>query len=159
MPKFLQVKVHVSVMSFSLTCVSTTNLYQDAHMAKNADSDTLRLMGQPSKKSKKSGVKGSVALSKESTQLGCVSQESYPRKSIPREPGMLGSKHTVKLSRGTWHQIKNREREGSSRGSIRKCEPHERSLCAPKIEERSHEETFAPRKMRPQRSMEFGESV
>ena len=37
---------------------------------------------KPSKKSKKGGAKGSVALLKESTQLGCVSQDSYPRKSI-----------------------------------------------------------------------------
>ena len=35
---------------------------------------------QPSKKSKNSGVKGSVALLKESLQLGCVSQDSHPSK-------------------------------------------------------------------------------
>ena len=40
--------------------------------------------GQPSKKSKNSGVNGSVAF-KESIQLGCVSQDSYPRKSILRK--------------------------------------------------------------------------
>ena len=40
---------------------------------------------KPSKKSKKGGAKGSVALLKESTQLGCVSQDSYPRNSIPLE--------------------------------------------------------------------------
>ena len=39
---------------------------------------------QPNKKSKKSGVKGSVAILKQSTQLVCVSQDSYPRKSILR---------------------------------------------------------------------------
>ena len=59
---------------------------------------------KPSKKSKKGGVKGSVATLKESVQLSFVSQDSYPRKSIPREPGKLGSKHTVKFSKGTWHQ-------------------------------------------------------
>ena len=42
----------------------------------------------------------------------------------------------------TWHQIKNRERKGPSRGIIQKCAPHERSPCAPKFEERSHEETL-----------------
>ena len=36
---------------------------------------------RPSKKSKKGGATGSVASLKESTQLGCVSQDSYPRKS------------------------------------------------------------------------------
>ena len=57
--------------------------------------------GKPNKKSKKGGAKGSVALLKESTQLGCVSQDSYPRKSIPSEEGKLGSKRAVKFSKGT----------------------------------------------------------
>ena len=65
----------------------------------------------------------------------CESQDSYPKKSILREPGMLGSKHTVKFSQGTWHQIKIRERKGPSRGIIQKCAPHERSPCAPKFED------------------------
>ena len=39
----------------------------------------------PSKKSKKSGAKGLVALLRESTQLGRVSQDSHPRKSILRK--------------------------------------------------------------------------
>ena len=47
--------------------------------------------GKPSK-SKKGGAKGSVALLEESTtQLSCVSQNSHPIKSIPREQGKLGS--------------------------------------------------------------------
>ena len=53
--------------------------------------------------------------------MGCVSQYSYLRKSIPHEPGMLGSKHAVKFSKGTWHQIKIRERKGPSRGIVQKC--------------------------------------
>ena len=55
--------------------------------------------GKPNKKSKKGGAKGSVDFLKESTQLGCVSQYFYPRKSFLREPGMSGSKHTVKFSK------------------------------------------------------------
>ena len=46
--------------------------------------------GKPYKKSKKGGAKGSAAILKEFLQLGCASQDSYPRKSILREPGMLG---------------------------------------------------------------------
>ena len=42
--------------------------------------------------------------------MGCVSQDSYPRKSIPCEPGKLESKHAVKFSIGALHQIKIRER-------------------------------------------------
>ena len=59
---------------------------------------------QPGKKSKKSGGKGSVAFLKESRQLGCVSQDSYPRRSILREKGKLGSSHSVKFSMGTRHK-------------------------------------------------------
>ena len=69
-------------------------------------------------------------------------EDSYPKKFILREEGKLGSKHAVKFSKGTWHQIKIRERKGPSRGIIQQCEPHERSPCAPKFWERSHEETL-----------------
>ena len=43
-------------------------------------------------------LKRSVALLKESVLLGCVSEDSHPRKSVPREPGKVGSKHAVKNS-------------------------------------------------------------
>ena len=56
-----------------------------------------------------------------------------------REKGTLGSKHAVNVSKGTWHRIKIREREG---GFIQTCEPHERSPCAPKFGEISHEEAL-----------------
>ena len=71
--------------------------------------------------SKKVGAKGSVVLLRESTQLGCVSQDSCSGKSIPREEGNLGSRHAIKISKGCWHQTKNRERKGPSRGIIQKC--------------------------------------
>ena len=69
-------------------------------------------------------------------------QKHQPRKSILRKNEKLGSKHAVKFSKSTWHQIKIRERKGPSRGIIQKCEPHERSSCAPGFEERSQEETL-----------------
>ena len=59
--------------------------------------------GKPNEKSKKGGAKGSVAILKEFLQLGCAYQDSFPRKFIQREPGMFGSKHAVKFSKGTWH--------------------------------------------------------
>ena len=74
--------------------------------------------------------------------MGCVSQDSYPRKSVLAREGKLGSKHAVKFSKGTWHQMKIRERKGPSQGIIQKWEPHGRGLCAPKFGERSHEETI-----------------
>ena len=56
---------------------------------------------KPSVKFKKNCGKGSVALLKESTQLGCVSHDSHPRKSIVWKEGQLGSKHTVKFPKDT----------------------------------------------------------
>ena len=102
--------------------------------------------GKPNKKkSKKSGAKGSVASLRESFQLGCeVNLQILNREnlSILRESGKLGSKHTVKVSKSTWHLIKIRERKGPSRSIIQKCAPHERGRRAAKFEERSHEETL-----------------
>ena len=69
-----------------LPCVRTTSLKKDVYMATHAISDMLRPKESAAKRSKKSGAKGSVAMLKESTQLGCVSQDSYPRKTILREP-------------------------------------------------------------------------
>ena len=112
-----------------LVC-QTTSLRPDANFVEHVSSDMLRLRKKPSKKSKKGGAKGSVALLKDATQFGCVSQDSYPRKSIPREEGKMGSRHAVRFSKGTWHQNQIRERKGPSRGIIQKCESHECSLCA-----------------------------
>ena len=98
--------------------------------------------GKSSNKSKRGGAKGSVAILKESTQLGCVSRDSYPRKSFLCEPGKLGSKRAVKFSKSTRHQNKIRERMGPSRGIIQKCAPHWCNPCPPKFGESSHEETL-----------------
>ena len=118
----------------TLPSVRITSLKKDVYMETNAITDMLR-----QKESRAKGrAKGSVAILKESFQLGCVSQVSYSRKSILREAGMLGSKHAVKFSKGTWHQIKIRERKGPSRGIIQECAPHERSPFG----ERPHEETL-----------------
>ena len=88
-------------------CVLITSLNQDAHLVINADSDTLKLMDSPAKKSKKSGVKVSVALLNNSLQFGCVSQDCYRREAI------YGN---GTFSKGAWHHIIIRERKGSSRG-------------------------------------------
>ena len=97
---------------------------------------------KPSKESKKGGAEGSVAVLKESIHLGRVSQDSYPRKSILREPGRSGSKHAVKFSKGTWHHMEIRERKGPSQWVTQKWEPQERNPCAPKFDARIQEETL-----------------
>ena len=74
-------------------------------------SDALRLVRNPTKSQRK------VVLKK----ISCIIEgDSHPRKSFPREPGTLGTKHDVKYSKGTWRQTKNRERMGSSRRIIQK---------------------------------------
>ena len=80
-------------------CVKITSLRPDANMATHVSSDMLRLREKPSKKSRKGGAKESVAILKDSTQLGCVCQDSYPAKSILREEGRLGSKRAIQFSR------------------------------------------------------------
>ena len=75
---------------------------------------------KPSKKSKKGVAKASVALLKESTQLGCVSQDSHPRKSILRERGKIGIKTRRQILQRHLAQIKIRERKGPWRGIIPK---------------------------------------
>ena len=87
---------------------------------------------KPSKKSKKGGAKGSVALSKESSQCGCVSQDSHSRKLTPRKKEKSGSNRAVKFSSGTWHHKKS-----GKKGSIA-----ERNPCAPTFEERTQDETL-----------------
>ena len=73
----------------------------------------VEVEGKPNKKSKKGGAKGWVDIIKEFTQLGCASQDSYPRKSFLRSRGKVRTKDAVKFSNGTWHQIKIRERKGN----------------------------------------------
>ena len=99
-----------------LPCVVTASLKRWCKYGRTCFFRHVEAEEKPSKKSKKGGAKGSVELLKESTQLGCVSEGSYPRKSFLREKGKLGSKHAVKFSKSIWHQIKIRERKGPSRG-------------------------------------------
>ena len=66
-----------------------------------------------SKKSKKGGAKGSVALLKESIQLGCVSQDSHPRKSILRKKRKIGIKSRRQILQGHLAPNKNSGKKGS----------------------------------------------
>ena len=85
-------------------CVTTTSLRPGAYVEENVSSDMLRLRKSQAKKVKERWCKGSLAMLKESTQLGCVFQDSFPRKSFVREKEKLGSKRDVKFSKGAWHQ-------------------------------------------------------
>ena len=85
--------------------------------------------GQPSKKSKKGGAEGSVALLKETIHLGCASHDAPQRKSVLRESGKLGSNHTVKFSKATTRPVKTWEKKT-------------RNPWAPQFEERTQDETL-----------------
>ena len=110
-------------------------------MAKHVCFRHVELEEKPNKKTKKGGVKGSVAILLESIESGCVSQDSYPRKSLLREPGNWDRNTASNSPRAPGTKLKSGERNCPSRGIIQKCAPHERSPCAPKFEERSHEDT------------------
>ena len=99
-------------------------------MAKNADSDTCRLVQKDQLQHWRNLYNGVVYL--EILIRECpfhVKKENWDQNT----------------PEGTWHQIKIRERKGPSRGIIPKYEPHERSPCVPKVGERladKHEETL-----------------
>ena len=71
-----------------------------------------------SKKSKKSGVKGSVALLKESIQSGCMSQDSHPRKSKGRRK--IGIKTRRQIVQGHLAPHQNSVQKGSIARSFSK---------------------------------------
>ena len=89
---------------------------------------------QPSKKSKKDGAKGSVALLKETVQLGCVYHVSPQRKSILREKWKVGIESHSQVLQGHDASHKKSGKEGPSQGIILK--PQERNPWAPKFEEK-----------------------
>ena len=117
------------------------NYKSDTVMEENVSSRHVEAEEKPSKKSKKDCAKGSVAILKESAQLACVSHASHPRKSIQRERRIIGIKNVPSFfpkALGT----KSEFGKEPSPGIIQKCEPYESGLCAPKLSERSHEETL-----------------
>ena len=58
------------------------------------------VVGHPSRKKKKGGEQGFVPLLKESFQVGCVSQDHPPKKSLQRKVRKLGSNRTLTFFEG-----------------------------------------------------------
>ena len=129
-------------------------------MATNAMFRHVEAEGKPNKKSKKGGAKGSVAILKESFPLGCASQDSYPRKSVQRGSGKLGSKHTVKFSKETWHQnfffFKNREKRVHLSKSVRFMSV---VLARRNSRKRSHEETLYQERCAHQAAQDLAKNI
>ena len=83
--------------------------------------------GQPVKSQRTVAQKDrSVALLKESIQLGCVSHDTPQRKSILGRNGKLGSNLTVKFSNTTIRRVKIRDKMGPAQGIITKNDEERR---------------------------------
>ena len=134
--RWVRVKFHADsnlvkirhVNSDSLPCVWKTSLKKDAYTATKRPFPTCSGR-RPNGRSKKGGAKGSVSLWKESTQVGCVSQSSYPRYFYLTTPS-----NSLKATG-------NKTKFGKDEVLL-KCAAHDCSLHSPKFEDRSHEETL-----------------
>ena len=115
------------------------SLRLDAHLEEHVSSDMLRRRRSPARSQRKEVRKDQLHYWRILHNWFVYLKILVREKSSLRGKGKLGSKRAVNVSKGTWHQIKIREREG---GFIQKCEPHERSPCAPKFGEISHEEAL-----------------
>ena len=98
--------------------------------------------GQPVKRSdNKLGQNSSKRRFSDARQLGCVFQDMEPPKSILRKStDMPKPIQRVKFKKAIARHTKIRD-QNPSLGYICPGEPHERSLNAPKFEDRSQEET------------------
>ena len=94
-----------------LPWIKTTSLRLGTNLATRAIFDMLRQMRSPAKSQRKVVQRISCFIEKVWTIGLCVSQDPHPRKSKQRNEVKLGSNHTVKLSRSTWHQIKKSGKE------------------------------------------------
>ena len=98
--------------------------------------------GQPSKRLKKGGAKGAVAIVKSVRQMVCVSQDAEPPESVTisrKGTKVLGSIRRVPFTRATQRYANIRENKGPL-GKIQVKVPHQRSPYALKFEDRSQEE-------------------
>ena len=104
--------------------------------------------GYYSHKRRENDDKNAAAIVKTAPQLGCASQDS---ESLESQRGaesrgnpmqkVLGPIRRVRFTQSTLRQASIREKKGPSLGKINVKNPHQRSPCAMKFEDRSHEET------------------
>ena len=102
--------------------------------------------GQPSEESMKSVGNGQVASLKATFQLGCVSQDSPPRKSIQREVGKGGIELHRQILQGHMAPHQNPRKKGSIARSCAKVRyPRTRSVCT--LQETLQQERCARREV------------
>ena len=124
----------------TLPCIVITSLNHDAHMAKNCRFRHVGVDVQPSRESKKSGVKCSVASLKESFQLACVSRASHPRKSVLRKEEKMDQITPSNSPRTRDTTSKFGKETVHGQAPFLCANPHERNPCAPKFEEKAQDE-------------------
>ena len=125
-------------------------------MAISADFRYVEAEEKPSNKSKKGGAKGSVALLKESTQLGCVSQDRENLFHV--KEGKSGSNHTVYFYKGTWHH-KKFGKEKVHHEELFKSASLTSAARAPPSLRRGHKMKPCIKKSSPRSSMGIGKKV
>ena len=107
--KLQKKKRHVKVGIFP--CVKTTTLRMGASLVKHAVSDMLRQRKSPAEGQRNVVQKDQVHYWRSLHNWVVYLKNSCPRK-YSTWTRKIGSKHAVKLSRGTWHQIKNSGKKG-----------------------------------------------
>ena len=98
---------------------------------------------QPSKRSKKNGVKSAVAMLKNTRQLGCVCQDMEPPKSSSILRKSSNIRKPIRCVKFTKAVVRHADIRGLNPSLRMICpsDPHQRNPNAPKFEDRSQEET------------------
>ena len=105
----------------SLPCVTMRSMNPDARIATNVDSDMLRLVGSSAESQKKKVVYRSSSFIEVVHTIGmCTSRFLSEKIYFYGKKEHCDQIPPSKISMGTWHHIKFRERKGPTRGIILK---------------------------------------
>ena len=115
----------------------------------------------PSKRSHKNGDKGAVAMLKSTRQLGCVFQDMEPPKSssiLRKSSDIRKPIGCVQFTESLVHHANIRD-QNPSLGMICPSDPQQRDPNAPKIEDRSQEETEWQERCAPEAAWRLSKNV
>ena len=132
-----------SVKNGILQYACSTSQKMDADLGKRARMHTARLMNSLAKDQKKNGDKSAVAFLKITRQLGCESQDMEPPKSssiLRKSSNIRKPIRCVRFTEAVLRHANIRD-QNPSLEMICPGDPHQRNTNAPKIEDRSQEET------------------
>ena len=124
-------------------CFTSPKMDADFGKRKCSYAHNARLMNSQAKGLKKVVTKTVVGMLKITRQLGCVSQGMEPPKSssiLRKSSNTLKSIRCVRFTKAVLRHANIRD-QNPSLGMICPSDPHQRNPNAPKIEDRSQEET------------------